>query len=129
MGIIAAPHNGFGVNGIAPNIRHLLASLCRPQITPGAAGIAIFSNEDIGGRFQSVMVAHTMLDAASSLRPGDVLLIEQHAPGPASGDLCARNCHQFEFVPMEYYQEFSERHPADHGTRDHRRGSGGQWRR
>ena len=36
---------------------------------------------------------------------GDIILIEQHYPGPSSGLACACNCAQFEYVPMEYFQD------------------------
>ena len=105
MGVIGAPHNGFGVNGIAPNIRYMLASVCRPHDAIWAGVIGTFSNEDAGGRVDGAIVAHAMLDAARDLRLGDVLLIEMHSPGPDTGAECQSNCDQFEYVPMEYYQE------------------------
>src|SRR5205085_1729721 len=43
--------------------------------------------------------------AASALGAGDGMLIEQHTPGPGTGLSCPCNCSQWEYVPMEYYQE------------------------
>jgi len=52
-------------------------------------------------------VANAVGAAAGQLRPGDVLLVEQHTYGPLTGRPCPAggNCGQWEFVPMEYYQE------------------------
>ena len=74
-------------------------------ITLAAGAIATFSGENFVGRAHSVVVANAILAAASALRPGDVMLIEQHVPGPATGRSCPCNCGQWEYVPMEFYQE------------------------
>ncbi|MBC6981415.1 RICIN domain-containing protein [Caulobacter sp. 17J80-11] len=107
MGVIASPHNGLGMNGIAPNVRYVLSSVCRPFDYVWAAVVATFSGENWAGRAHNVVVANTMRIAGESLRPGDVLLIEQHGPGPSTGLTCPvmPGCGQFEWVAMEYYQE------------------------
>lgn len=93
MGIVNAPHNGFGVNGIVPDIRYGLANLCRADYLGGIFP-ALFSGENVEGRMHNFGVAAAINDAARVLAPGDVLLIEQHVHGP-----------QGEWLPMEYYQE------------------------
>jgi serine protease len=95
MGIIAAPANGFGINGIAPNIQYGLSSVCRPFDLPWAALVLIFSGENLGARGHNVLTANAIDLAASGLRPGDILLVEQHSFGPVGG----------QWVAMEYYQE------------------------
>lgn len=88
MGVLASPPNGIGVTGIVPFISYGLYSVCRLGLS------------------HNLLVAGAINDATSCLRPGDVLLIEQHSPGPSSGRICTNgNCTQWEFVPMEYYQE------------------------
>lgn len=105
MGIVAAPANGVGVTGFAPNVRWGLASVCRPFDYLAAGTIATFSGENFVGRAQSVVVANAIATATSALGPGDVMLVEQHAPGPGAGSACVCNCGTWEYVPMEYYQE------------------------
>jgi len=107
MGIIAAPANGLGINGIAPNIQYGLSSVWRPFDYVWGGLIATFSGETFGGRANNAVVANSIQLAADGLRPGDILLIEQHAPGPNTGQPCPEggNCGQWEYVAMEYYQE------------------------
>jgi subtilisin family serine protease len=105
MGVIAAPHNSLGVKGIAPNIQYMESSVCRPLDFVGAGTVGTFSGENVGGRTLSVVVANAIQIAGDNLRPGDVMLIEQHVPGPSTGMACPTNCAQFEFVPVEHYQE------------------------
>ena len=87
IGVMGAPHNGYGVNGICPDSKFGLSSVAR-IIPPGYfVGVAID-------------------DAADQLSYGDIILIEQHALGPSSGDT-ADDCNpkQFEFVPMEFFDD------------------------
>lgn len=106
MGIIAAPDNGLGVTGFASNSRYGLSSVCRPADYAWAAIVAAFSGETFAGRVHSYVVGNAIEDAARQLAPGDVLLIEQHVPGPVTGQSCNDgNCTQWEYVPVEYYQE------------------------
>jgi serine protease len=107
MGIIAAPGNGLGITGFAPNIQYGLSSVCRPFDYAWGGVIATFSGEAFGGRANNVVVANSIQLAADGLRPGDILLIEQHTPGPSTGQPCPEggNCSQWEYVAMEYYQE------------------------
>ena len=91
MGVINAPHNGFGVNGIVPDTRYGLSHLCYP-----------FASDN------NISVAYAINAAIPALAPGDILLIEQHIPGVESNINCPmplRLCGQWEFVPMEFYQE------------------------
>jgi len=107
MGIIAAPGNGLGITGFAPNIQYGLSSVCRPFDYAWGGIVATFSGEAFGGRANNVVVANSIQLAADGLRPGDILLIEQHTPGPGTGQPCPEggNCGQWEYVAMEYYQE------------------------
>ncbi len=106
MGILASPHNGFGVSGFVPNIRYGLSTACRPGDYVAGALVATFSGENWLGRCHNVAVANAILHARLALTPGDVMLIEQHTPGPSTGMTCSNgNCSQWEYVPMEYYQE------------------------
>src|SRR5205085_10068201 len=41
--------------------------------------------------------------SAAQLRFGDIMVIEQHAPGPDSGLTAVCNASQFEYVAMEYW--------------------------
>ena len=109
MGVLNAPHNGFGVSGIVPNIRFGLSSVCRPldwvfAATSHEAVFTLFSGESIAGRTHNIVTSYAITDAASGLGRGDILLVEQHTFGPSSGERCPSNCSQWEYVPMEYYQ-------------------------
>lgn len=95
MGIIAAPANGFGITGFAPGIQYGLSSVFRAFDYIWAAIVATFSGEHWAGRTHNVAVANSIQVAADQLRPGDILLIEQHTMGPVEG----------RWVAMEYYQE------------------------
>lgn len=76
LGVIRGTDNGLGVTGIAP------------ACEVGAAGINALSVPD------------ALNTAAAQLSPGDVILIELHAPGPnADGN------GQFGYVAMEYWQD------------------------
>ncbi|HEX7333640.1 MAG TPA: RICIN domain-containing protein [Pyrinomonadaceae bacterium] len=109
MGVLNAPHNSFGINGIAPDIGYGLSSICRPlgwlhATTSHEALFTLISGENIAGRTHNLVTSYAIDDAAAALRRGDILLIEQHAIGPSSGLTCSCNCEQWEYVPMEYYQ-------------------------
>jgi serine protease len=105
MGIIAAPHNAIGIKGIAPNIEFTESSVCRPFDFVWAGTVGAFTGESVSGRAMNVVVANAIQIAGENLRPGDVLLIEQHVPGPSTGLPCPGNCSQFELVAVEHYQE------------------------
>ncbi len=106
MGIVASPNNGFGITGFAPNVHYGLSSVCRPLDLFWAAVVATFSGENIAGRAHNVLVANAISSTLDSLSTGDVLLIEQHTVGPSTGRICSDgDCDQWEFVPMEFYQE------------------------
>ncbi len=76
MGEIRGDDNGFGVRGIAPDCQ------------VGASGIA------------QQWVADAIDQAAAATEPGDVILIELHAPGPLSD-----GNGQYGYLPMEYWQD------------------------
>ena len=82
LGIVAAENNAFGMTGIASDTRIGVASPIPIYNVPAAIDIA-----------------------ASVLDPGDVLLIEQHYPGPTdNAPPCVANCGQFGFVAVENSQ-------------------------
>jgi hypothetical protein len=93
LGVLAAGENAFGVTGIAPNSSIGVSSTNRVQCM-GAVCITIADFPDAVSR------------ATGQLRPGDVMLLEQHAPGPSSGLSSSSSCNpsQFEFVAMEFFQ-------------------------
>lgn len=107
MGILNAPHNGFGVSGIVPNIRHGLSSVCRPFDFIFPFIFSLFTGESVAGRSHSTVTATAINLASDSLERGDILLIEQHTVGPSSGVSCPwrGDCGQWEYVPIEYYQD------------------------
>ena len=106
LGVLASPHNGFGISGIAPNIQYGISSILIPDAYIAGSIIAAFSGENFEGRCHNVAVATAIALSLPALRSGDALLIEQHAPGPSTGVSCPGcNCGQWEYVPMEYYQE------------------------
>jgi hypothetical protein len=88
MGVIAAVENGYGMLGAASDVKF---------------GVASVNNKPSGSQTVSYSVARAVNAAAASLAAGDVILIEQHARGPASGLACTCNCDQFEYIAMEYW--------------------------
>jgi len=102
LGILAAPANGLGVTGFVPNVNYGLSTAARPGYFAGVL-IATFSGENWVGRLHNVGVAIAIADGAAALAPGDVLLVDQHASGPKTG--VSSSDPQWEYVPMEYYQE------------------------
>jgi serine protease len=98
MGVVAAVENGYGMTGAASDVKF---------------GVASVNNAPPGGGAISYSVARAINAACVSLTTGDVILIEQHLPGPATGTACVCNCGQFEFVPVEYFSaEFDAIHTA-----------------
>ena len=75
----------------------------------GTVGIAHRSELGFAGAYRCFLAwcwfsASTGINrAARNLSRGDVLIIELHAKGPASGEACVTNCPQFEFIAMEYW--------------------------
>lgn len=98
MGEIAAVENGYGLTGAASDVKFGVSSVIN---TPPGGGAASYS------------VARAVNAACASLATGDVILIEQHLPGPATGTTCVCNCGQFEFVPVEFFSaEYDAIHTA-----------------
>ncbi|MCI0402242.1 MAG: S8 family serine peptidase, partial [Acidobacteria bacterium] len=84
LGVVGARENPYGVVGIAPLSELGVSTVIRVSFTPVPSAID---------------------DAAAHLRPGDIIIIEQHAPGPSSGMVCNDgNCSQWEYVCQEYWQ-------------------------
>lgn len=76
IGEMAGRNNGFGVTGIATDLQ--------------VGGISI------GG----MSVASAINQASAAISPGDLFLIELHAPGPNSNGQG-----QYGYLPMEYWQD------------------------
>ncbi|WP_437780700.1 S8 family serine peptidase [Sorangium sp. So ce1097] len=77
-GVMVGQENGFGVTGVAP-----------------LSSVGYASWVDIG-------VGPAIALAAAQLDPGDVVLIEVHAPGPTTVS-CSCNHGQCNYVPMEFF--------------------------
>lgn len=99
-GELVALDDKKGVVGIAPEAEWGAASVIRL--------LPVFNNNNlfagpIGGTHEAV-VSDAILESQDHLRRGDVILIEQHSPGPES---CWpwENCGQRGFVPMEYFPD------------------------
>lgn len=95
LGVLSAGENGYGITGIAPQSAIGVSSaVSRPCIL----GICWWSDD-----FENAVNR-----AAAQLSFGDVMIIEQHAPGPDSGLPKNPNCNpdQFEFVAMEYWDSY-----------------------
>lgn len=76
VGEMSGMDNGYGVTGIVPD--------------------AAVGNSAVGNQ----SVAQALFAAAAAIEPGDILLIELHAPGPnANGD------GQYGYVPMEFWPD------------------------
>ncbi|ESQ73913.1 RICIN domain-containing protein [Asticcacaulis sp. AC402] len=107
LGVMAAVHNGLGVDGMAPQANYRLESTCRPFDYIGAGIAALFTGERVSGRAHNMVVAKAIALAGSPLRAGDVVLIEQHTYGPDESAPPVDNCNasQFSFVAMEYYPD------------------------
>lgn len=89
LGVLGAERNAYGVTGVAPR-----ASL----------GV---SSPYIRGPFAWWDPAGAIDDAARNVGLGDVVLIEQHFPGPNGGASCdtsCGNCGQFAYVAVENFQ-------------------------
>lgn len=80
FGVIAAAETGYGVTGIAPRT--------------ALGGVSV----------SSTSTANAINVASANVSAGDLIVIELHAPGPVSGQICICNCDQFQFVAMEYWQ-------------------------
>ncbi|MFT7699111.1 MAG: hypothetical protein ACI8S7_000931, partial [Candidatus Krumholzibacteriia bacterium] len=76
LGVIRGQDNGIGVTGIAP--------ACE------------IGSSSIGDQ----STAEAILSASTFLSPGDVIVIELHAPGPEATDIGQQG-----FVPMEFWQD------------------------
>lgn len=84
LGEILGRHNGFGVMGISPDAE---------------LHVSIFETEP-----PFPVIADALNALKTRLHFGDVMLIEYHAQGPASGEACLCSCQSFEYVPLEYWQ-------------------------
>lgn len=94
LGEIVAANDGHGVTGIAHNGRFNVAPVNRKRS---------FAFWD----WTTYNVAEAIDAAASKLRKGDVILIEQHSQGPMSGagscPTACGNCPQWGYIAREYW--------------------------
>ena len=81
LGEIGACDNDYGMTGISPDVQLKMSD---------------FDSEPTWGS--------NILTAATTLAPGEVMLLEIHIPGPDTGESCQCNCGQFEYVPVEWDQ-------------------------
>jgi hypothetical protein len=80
--------NGFGVTGIIPSAQK------------GWSGVVAASFPNFW-----YWPAAAITNAAADLGAGEIILIEQHTPGPIESLTCVSgcNCAQFGYIPMEWY--------------------------
>ena len=83
LGIFSGDRNAFGITGIAANA------------VAGAAS-ATFDHDELKWN-----AADAIVTAASRLRPGDIILLEMHAPGPRAGSDPRT---QKGFIAVEYWR-------------------------
>lgn len=88
LGVMGAPHNGYGVSGIAPDAQYGVAPVFRRYAFAQ-------TGHDVAGAINY---------ATASLQRGDLILVEQQRKGPRSFLPCPANCSQFEMIAMEYWQ-------------------------
>ncbi len=88
LGVMVAAENSYGMTGIVSDARH------------GVSSVSYYDPVDFELK---ISVAHAISEAAAALTLGDIILVEQHAPGPSSGKVCLCNCSQFEYIAMEYF--------------------------
>ena len=95
LGELAAAENGYGITGIAPQSRIGVSSAVDRTCI---LGICWWSDD-----FENAVNR-----ATAQLGFGDIMVIEQHAPGPDSGLAVDSNCNpdQFEFVAMEFWDSY-----------------------
>ncbi len=89
LGVVSGRRNGYGMSGMAPAAATGVA-------TPAGRGV-----------FEWWSPAGAIDDAARNVSAGDVVLIEQHYPGPNGGRSCdtsCGNCGQFAYVAVENFQ-------------------------
>jgi hypothetical protein len=96
-GVLAARDDGHGMTGIASEAQWGASSVVRAEALRGVLGWT--------SGIHDASVADATLRALDALDAGDVIVIEQHSPGPPTANACSNNCSQFEFVPMEYYPD------------------------
>jgi subtilisin family serine protease len=103
LGEVVAKNDGKGITGIAHEGRFNVASVMRKR-----SFLLI--------EWTTYNVAEAITAAASKLRRGDVILIEQHYPSGKNSGTCPTacgNCRQWGYVPMEYFvPEFIAIHNA-----------------
>jgi subtilisin family serine protease len=92
LGMLAAGENGYGITGIAPQ-------------SPIGVSSAVSRTCILGFCWWSDDFENAVNRAAAQLSIGDIMVLEQHAPGPDSGLAVDPNCNpdQFEFVAMEFW--------------------------
>jgi subtilisin family serine protease len=92
LGVMVARENAYGMTGIAHRASHGVIPAVKRVCIP--APICFWTDD----------MANAIDRASAQLRPGDILVLEMHYKGPDSGQSCACNCAQHEFMPAEYWQ-------------------------
>jgi len=91
LGVMIAKADSAGVTGIVPNAKYGVVSAVRER-------------SFLFVKWEDYSVAEAINVAASKLRKGDVIIIEQHAKGPGNSAGCGCNCAQYRYIAMEYWQ-------------------------
>jgi hypothetical protein len=92
LGIFSGDRNGLGIEGICPE-----------AVAKAAAATAVYEIDPLTGKELVKWNAAAAIQAAAQLlRPGDVILLEMHGPGPNSAPGTAAD--QVGFVPVEYWR-------------------------
>jgi len=86
VGMLSGDHNGFGISGMCPEAQ--------------VNSISVFSNSN-GTPSPDWSYAAAIRLAADKLRPGDIILIELHQPGPAFG--FEERDNQRGYIPVEWW--------------------------
>jgi Subtilase family len=86
VGVIGGDDNGFGIVGICPE-----------------ANVRAIADSGLGGVTFPSQVAAAITTAANMLNPGDIILIEAHAPGPRFNFIDVGG--QQGYIAMQYWPE------------------------
>jgi len=92
LGVLVAQPNAYGMTGIAHRSAYGVMPAVQRKCFP--APFCWWEGDVSGG----------INRAASKLGAGDVLVVEVHSKGPDSGESCACNCTQHEFIAVEFWQ-------------------------
>jgi subtilisin family serine protease len=97
IGLLIGQHNGFGIDGICPDAEYGVSAVIVPE-SPG-------SEDDPTDEAGKIAIAAAIDSAASHLKKGDIILIEQFLSNPTKKDFPAREDCPSAFpgsLPVEY---------------------------